>query len=151
MANEFLKALHKKKAPGLDENDDDNRVTYVTILEALFPVVEERFIDNAVRTVTTHIMDVPLRGHIARVEIDIPPKFVFSSERILCDFRLEELLKIRDDLEGERKGVSEKVEELEKLWTALRGEPSCSKQLKNGTIPSTETRVEEKSSYSEIE
>eukprot|EP00177_Eucheuma_denticulatum_P001103 GFKZ01002005.1.p1 GENE.GFKZ01002005.1~~GFKZ01002005.1.p1 ORF type:complete len:874 (-),score=133.92 GFKZ01002005.1:4095-6470(-) len=132
--NEFFKKEIDsiKNLPGLGKNKDGNRDAYVAILKAYLPIAEARYIDNAVRTVTTHIFDVPSGKRRSRVPSDVPPKYTFQVLEIQEVEDMDDLMKIRDDLAGKREEQAIKVAVLEELRDALRAIPTVSSLIPGG-------------------
>lgn len=112
---------------GLGPSVEQNRDTFVKILKAYLPVAESRYIDTAVITVSTHILDVPLGDAIHRADFEEEPEFVFLANSIKGDLNTEDLMKVRDDLSVKRTAVEEKVKELEKLREALYMQPGINR------------------------
>lgn len=112
-----------RQIPGLGRDVDGNRDAYVASLRAYLPIAEARFVDNAVRTVTTHIMDVPVDKRRCRVESDQMAKYTFATLDVAAVLEGKGLMGIREELEREREEQAEKVEVLEKLRDALRDIP----------------------------
>lgn len=123
--NEFFKKEIDaiKNLPGLGKNKDANRDAYVLILKAYLPIAEARYIDNAVRTVTTHIFDVPSGKRRSRVPSDVEPKYTFQLHQVGDVEDMNDLMKIRDDLAEKREEQTAKVAVLEELRDALRAIP----------------------------
>jgi len=137
----FVKACTEgKDIDGLGSSDDSNRNTFVKVLKAYLPVAEARYIDNALSTITTHIMDVPLGEKITRVDGEMGATYLFLANCIKGDVKVEDLMKIRDDLSQKRSNVTVKIEELLKLREALQMQPASSQF--SGIHPNGETTAE---------
>lgn len=120
----FAKEINSmKNLPGLGKNSEGNRNWFMMNLKAYLPIAEARFIDNTVRTVTTHIFDVPRGGRMTRIDMEPLPSHSFHAPQILDDANVKELMQVSDELASVRAEVTARVRELTKLRHALRAMP----------------------------
>lgn len=105
--------------PGLGKDMDGNRDAYVSNLRAYLPIAEARYIDNAVRTVTTHIMDVPKGSRMTRLNSEEPPVYSFQAPQIYEEGNMKHLMKLRHEVAEKPENVMAKVRVLEELYDAL--------------------------------
>lgn len=123
----YKELIKQTNFPSLGKDTKSNAEAYNKNLELYFRFAEPRYIDNVVRTITTHIFDVPLNGFHIRTKLERDFKYVFQAPEIQEGHKLEDLMKIRDDLEKQRNKVEVKVLQLENLRDTLRDhEPSNS-------------------------
>ncbi len=135
MNQQFTDELEKLDPPGLSNKKGSTSDTFMKVFTAIFPVIENRFIDNAVRTVTTHIFGVPVnRIHVRNDRAEkFKHKFTPGHVRRLLSEKIPEgvgedisdyLFELKDDRERKHKGLQKKIEELEKLRSVLDSKPS---------------------------
>lgn len=105
--------------PGLGKDMDGNRDAYVSNLRAYLPIAEARYIDNAVRTVTTHIMDVPKGSRMTRLDSEEPPTYSFQAPQLYEEGNLKHLMKLRHEISDKPEDLLSKVKVLEELHDAL--------------------------------
>lgn len=114
-----------KNLPGLGKNKDSNRDAYVCNLKAYLPIAEARYIDVAVRTVITHILDVPKDDRMTRVASEDAPQYSFDAPQIFDDEDMDGLMKIRDDLSARRETQVARVSVLKELQEVLKAMPDA--------------------------
>ncbi|KAI0558862.1 hypothetical protein FGB62_182g138 [Gracilaria domingensis] len=121
MNAEFKKIYRsQKKVPGMGADNEKTRETFVANLKSYLPVAQARYIDNVVRTVTTHIFDVPIGKQRARVSPEHElQKYPFLASQILGGRTIRDIMKLRDDVYEKRETVKKKIIALKSLREAL--------------------------------
>ncbi len=135
MNEQFLNKLASLKPSGLSHENGKTRDTYIDLFSSIFPVVENRFIDNAVRTATTHLFDVPvnhpnIRNDTAKA---FDHRFTAFDVRKLLSKEMqgldeetiwEYLFQLNDNRGRKREVLEKKIEKLENLRSVLDFKPS---------------------------
>lgn len=116
----YAKLVADANIPGIGKDLRSTTEAYNKNLEMYFQFAEARYVDNVVRTITTHIFDVPLNDSLLRTAVKEHFTYVFQATEIEKGHKMEDLMKIRDDLEKERNKAEGKISELESLREALR-------------------------------
>ncbi len=135
MNEQFMEKLKSLEPTGLGYDIESTCDTYIKVFTSIFPVIENRFIDNAVRTVTTHIFDVPVDYSSLRNERAGEFKFKFTpfdvrnfvpneihelGEESIKDY----LFELKDDREKKFKLLEKKIQRLKNLRSALNSKPT---------------------------
>lgn len=128
-----------KNLPGLGKDTDRNRDAYVCNLKAYLPIAEARYIDNAVRTVTTHILDVPRGSRMTRLESEDPPKYSFLAPQLYESENIKHLMRVRDEISSQPDNLKAKIGVLEELQDALQGMSAPPKPPKSPQTRSSRT------------
>lgn len=117
---QYKKLLEASKFSPIGKDVKKTTEAILQNLDAYFQYAEARYADNVIRSVTTHIFDVPLNEELTRVATETKFKYVFQACEIQGQHDLNELMKVRDDLEEERRAVETKIHDLAKLRDALQ-------------------------------
>lgn len=125
MNKEYEKLIKETQIAPMGKNVKETAEAFNKNLEIYFQFAEARFADNVIRTVTTHILDVPLNDELTRAKTEKPSKYVFLAMDIEKGHDLTELMKLRDDFRIKREAGQKKLEQLMKLQQIFQEQASA--------------------------
>lgn len=120
MNKEYEKLVQETRMAPIGKDVRETAEAFNKNLEIYFRFAEGRFADNVIRTITTHILDVPLNDELIRAKTEKPWRFVLQAMEIEKGYDLAELMKVRDDLRVKHEMVQKRLEQLVKLQEALQ-------------------------------
>ena len=126
----FPEEFENAQPQGLSNNEENTLETYIKVFTSIFPEIEDRFIDNATRTVTTHNhprsrnpWDNLFECRITSSDV----RKVVSKDKDNQNFDEDGihkfLFQLRDDREQRCQKLKKKIQTLKDLRSALNVKP----------------------------
>ncbi len=119
----------EEKSAAVPTASDSIAAAYLVRLKAYFPRAQIRYVDNVVRIISTHILDVPRGGSQTKLLGDLEPKYFFEASEMREGKTLDDLMKLKDDVERKRHAIKNRLVALHNLRQAIRNQPE---HLANG-------------------